>query len=602
MAEKPIPVSAIEENAASVRVSDMLRNALSLHQEGKLMQAQQVCVAILRICPTHFESLYLLGRIAGECNDDDRACALLQCAIQACPGNPAVYLDFGNALGRLGRAEFAIASYETAIALRPEYAEAYHNLGNALLARGSFAEAASSYERAIAGRPEFLPSRYGRARALQGLGRQVEAVAAYDEVIARKPDYPEAHYDRANVLQSLGRSEDAVAGYDRAIALRPEYAEAYNNRGNALLGLGQPDAACRSYSKAVEVRPGYAEAHANLGNALLQAGKLDDAIRSCDRAITADATLPEAYWNKSMAILLSGDLEAGWPLYEWRWKTRDFSSRRRNFPQPAWDGMESISGRTILLHGEQGLGDWIQFCRYIPKVKALGARVVIEVPDVLTPLLGELDGVDECIPRGEPLPSFDIHCSVLSLPYAFRTTTKSIPAAATYLRSDDSKRELWRRRLGQKARRRVGLVCSGSASHKGDRARSIPLRLLLPELPDCCDYTFLQKDLREYDKEVLTGTDRIPYYGDLISDFSDAAALCDLMDVIVSVDTSVAHLAGALGKPTWILLPFAPDWRWMLNRSDSPWYPSVHLLRQLRPGDWADPLARLRSMLSDGHD
>jgi len=301
-------------------------------------------------------------------------------------------------------------------------------------------------------------------------------------------------------------------------------------------------------------------------------------------------------------LLLSGDLELGWELYEWRWKTEHFAPYIRSFRQPQWSGMESLEGRSLLLHSEQGLGDAIQFSRYAEQAANLGARVILEVCKPLAGLFSDLAGVTELVFKGEPLPTFDFHCPLMSLPLAFKTRLESIPCPPRYLRADTIKLSQWTNRLGEKTRPRVGLVWSGSATNTNDHNRSIPVSTLMQQMPVNFQYVSLQKDIRDSDKRWLESQTRLLNFDQDLNDFSDTAALCELMDVIISIDTSVAHLSGALGRPTWILLPFSPDWRWLMDRDDSPWYRSVKLFRQDNIGDWESVLARVAASLSKLHD
>ena len=302
--------------------------------------------------------------------------------------------------------------------------------------------------------------------------------------------------------------------------------------------------------------------------------------------------------GRSLALLLKGDLITGWEVYEWRWKADCHTSPNRNFPQPLWLGFEDIAGKTILLHAEQGLGDTIQFCRYAKLVKERGAFLVLEIPKSLLGLLSGLKGVDEFVEKGKALPVFDYHCPLMSLPLAFKTTLKNIPHPTPYLAAKPQKREEWTHRLGRKEKTRVGLVWSGSTSHNNDQNRSITLQQLLPHLPEHFEYLSLQKEVREVDKPVLEVSE-IRYYNEELKDFSDTAALCELMDLVISVDTSVAHLAGALGKSTWVLLPYAPDWRWQLDREDSPWYGSMKLYRQDKTLEWSRVLNQIALDLTE---
>lgn len=295
--------------------------------------------------------------------------------------------------------------------------------------------------------------------------------------------------------------------------------------------------------------------------------------------------------------MLRGNFNDGWRAYEWRRLTPEFASFRREFPEPRWTGDEDIRGKRILLHAEQGLGDTIQFCRYARQVAELGAHVIMEVPGTLIPLFRGLEGVHEWVAAGQPLPQFDIQCPLLSLPLAFGTTLDTLPGARSYLSADALKVRAWQARLGEGQKPRIGLAWSGNDAHKNDRNRSILLAALLPFLPEAFDCFSLHKEIRAADRQVLEQSGRIKTFCDELTDFSDTAALVECMDIVVSVDTSVAHLSGALGKPTWVLLPYVPDWRWMLERTDSPWYPAMRLFRQQAIGDWEGAFAKLRDAL-----
>jgi hypothetical protein len=402
------------------------------------------------------------------------------------------------------------------------------------------------------------------------------------------------------VLHELGLLEESVASYQNAIALNTEFAGAFSNRGNVLKKLGRLYEALESFDKALTIKPDYAEAYSNRGLALQEFKRLEEAVASYDKAIVIKPDFSEAHWNKSVTLLLIGDFEQGLKLYEWRWKNEALALPKRNFPQPLWLGVENIAGKTILLHAEQGLGDTIQFCRYAKMVKDLGARVVLEVPPALSGLLNGLHGVDTLVQTGQALPDFDYHCPLMSLPLAFKTELLTIPSPSPYLCADGSKLEQWSAKLGERKKPRVGLVWSGSTIHKNDHNRSLKLEELLAYLPKDYEYVSLQKEVRQVDAELLAGSDlgvSIRHYGQELKDFSDTAALCALMDIVISVDTSVAHLAGAIGMPTWVLLPYVPDWRWLLDRDDSPWYPSVKLFRQSEDGRWDSVLQRVFQQL-----
>jgi tetratricopeptide (TPR) repeat protein len=451
-----------------------------------------------------------------------------------------------------GNVPRAISLFNECVARNPNSAEIYFNLGNALNAGNQTKTAIASYDKAIALKPDYAEAYLNRGNACMKLKLLTEAIASFDKAIGCKPDYVYAYVNRGNALNALGQLEEAVANYDYAIVLNPRHADTYVNRGNVLNNLNRPEAAIASFDQAISLQPNLVEAH----------------------------------WNKALALLVSGDLEHGLPLYEWRWKIAAFASGKKAVSQPCWRGDEPLTGKTILLYSEQGFGDAIQFCRYARLVAERGARVILEVQAPLTRLFRDLDGVDSVIARGDPLPPFDYHCPLLSLPLAFNTRIKTVPARERYIRSNPDICARWAERLGKADRPRVGLVWSGSATHHNDYNRSLELATLLQDLPDHCQYVSLQKELRARDAETLQAHPQVLHFGDELNDFADTAALCEHMDLIISVDTSVAHLAGALGKQTWVLLPFSPDWRWLLGRGDSPWYPTMTLYRQTAIGDW----------------
>lgn len=423
-------------------------------------------------------------------------------------------------------------------------------------------------------------------------GRPEHALLWFDKALKADSRSSFAHYNRGLILQALKRFEEAMASYNRALALDAGFAKAYNNRGNVLNELGRLEAALQNYDRAIAVKPDYAVAYNNRGNVLKEQGQWEAALQSYDHAIALQPDYAGACYNKGFLKLLLGDFEAGWPLYEWRWKI-DQKDIVRNFKQPLWLGDESVADKSILLYPEQGLGDVIQFVRYVPMVEALGAKVILEVPGPLVSLIKTLKGTFRVVEKGESLPAFDLHCPIMSLPLAFRTTIETIPAEVPYLGVSPQKRVELQTQLGPKIRRRIGLAWSGFAGHTNDRNRSIALRMLEPLLSLDVEYHSLQKEIRPDDEATLREYTQIQSHKDHISDFADTAALISEMDLVISVDTSVAHLAGALGKPVWILLPYSPDWRWLTERADSPWYPTARLFRQQQPIDWANVVARI---------
>ncbi len=543
--------------------AELFVGAVAAMRDGRMADAERLCLAVIETDPGHFDALRMLAVVQS----------------------------------RLGRREEALRHYDLALALRPDHAETLSNRGNVLKELGRFSDALDSYDRAIAAQPDFADAHYNRAILLKETGRPEEALLGYETVLMLRPEHAIALNNRGNVLTQLGRYAEAVASFDRAIRIKPDYAEAFHNRGNALHEFEDDAAAIESFDQAIAFRPDYAEAYNNRGIALKAKHRFDEALASHLKAQELVPDFTEAHWNEALLRLLAGDFTTGFAKYEWRWK-RDFvTSPRRDFAQPQWDGLASLYGRRILLHAEQGLGDTVQFCRYVPLVAARGAHVIVEVPRSLHHLMTSLSGVSELVLAGEPLPTFDLHCPFMSLPLAFSTKLNTIPAEIPYLHPPADAVAAWEARLAEWKRPFIGLVWAGGPAHFNDRKRSIELAKLLPLTDFDATFVSLQKDLRPGDEDLLRQRSDILEYGRSLNDLADAAALVSCLDLVIAVDTCLAHVAGALGKPVFILLPHTPDWRWLLDRDDSPWYPTARLFRQPQPRAWDEAIAEVASAL-----
>jgi hypothetical protein len=404
------------------------------------------------------------------------------------------------------------------------------------------------------------------------------------------------------VLRDLKRPAEALAAFDRALQLKPDFAEALSNRGLVLHELDRLDEALAAYDRSLQLRPDLADSHANRGNALQELGRHEEALAAYGRALAAWPGHEAIYLNESLSRLVTGDLAGGWPRYEWRWQHNSELPPARQFAEPLWLGREPIAGRTILVYAEQGLGDTIQFCRYARLLAERGATVLLRVQPPLVALLQGLEGVSLVFGAGEAPPPFDVHCPLLSLPLAFGTTLETIPPGGAYLRPTGAtfagRLAAWGARLGATDRPRVGLVWSGNVHHKNDRNRSIPLQAFAAIASPRARFIALQNEIRDADRAVLAQRGDIEWHGDALVDFAETAALVAQLDLVISVDTSVAHLAAAMGKPVWLLLPLNPDWRWLLGREDSPWYESMRLFRQTRRAAWGDVLERVGEELA----
>jgi tetratricopeptide (TPR) repeat protein len=609
-----------------------LNRAVAAYRAGQLAQAEVLCQQIISVDRNYFDALYVLAvvqaglgkNVEALANYDgalvlqprhaealsnrgnalkalkrfDEALDSFDRALAAQPDYPAALSNRGAVLFEIARYEEALATYDRSLAIRPDQVVALYNRGGALQKLGRFEEALSSYDRALAISPELVEAHVNRGNTLIALDRHNDALASFDTALALRPDLVEALTSRGNALNGLKRHEEALTSYDRAIACQPAYAAAHYNRGTTLHEMKRYDEALESYDRAISLQPDYPEAFSNLGATLWELKRHDEALASYDRAIALQPTFPEAHWNAASLRLLTGDFEHGWEEYEWRWKYKTMALAKRNFAQPQWSG-EPIEGKTILLHSEQGLGDAIQFSRYVPLVAGRGARVILEVDRRLRELMSSLDGAAQVLSTGDALPDFDMHCPLLSLPRAFHTLIETVPSRTPYLHASPERLAKWAARLGPERGLRVGLIWSGNPAHHRDHARSIALSALMPLLGVPAIFFSLQKDVRSADAAVLAGRRDVIQIADELADFSDTAAIMAQLDLIISVDTSTVHLAGALGRPVWILLPYLPDWRWLLDRDTSPWYPTARLFRQDEARGWGSVIPRVQAALSE---
>ena len=595
---------------ATMTVQQAYELAVRLGQAGRGEEAQSLCRQIVEHQPGFAPAWSMLAGIAHQTGKMDQAIEAYRKLAALEPANADVHFFLGNALRHQRKMEQAVEAYRRATD-RADFFEAWMNLGLSLEQLGRPLEAIGPYQQAVRVRPEVEQLHRKLAELLVRRRDWGEAVRSYRQVLSLNPDIAEAHQDLGFALQKLGQIDEAMASYRRALELKPDLAEAHNNLGNALLAQGDLDGAARSYESALLIRPDFADAHSNLGSVHVAKLDLDVAMSSYETALSISPACADAHWNRALLWLLEGDYERGWPEYEWRW--RKSPELQRDFAQPMWDGSH-LRTKTILLHAEQGFGDTIQFVRFASMVAARAPKVILECQPELVRLLQRVAGVSQVIARGDPLPGFDVHCPLLSLPHVLKLRPDNIPAEVPYIRTqirntnpeirnkseirreNDQNSSLAPSAFGNSDLFRisdfdirasrplgVGLVWSGSPAHPRDDERSIPPELLssLAQV-EGVQFFSLQKDSATQNPlpfEMLDLTKDL-------HDFADTAALIANLDLVISVDTAVAHLAGALGKPVWVLLPFVPDWRWMLEREDSPWYPTMRLFRQPRPGDW----------------
>jgi tetratricopeptide (TPR) repeat protein len=439
----------------------------------------------------------------------------------------------------------------------------------------------------------------GRAAALFGSGNLAEARALCESILRADPRHFYALHLAAAIALKRGEPEECVRLATRALEMQPGHVDVLCNRGAALRRLNRGDAALADYDRALASAPNNAVAHNNRGVALAALNRHAEAIAAYERALELDPGYANARFHRALSRLVSGDFDRGWDDLEARWTGSETQGPARAFAEPQWTGRQELRDKTVLLYAEQGLGDTIQFCRYAALVRSRGAKVLLQVHDPLKELLAQLPGVERVAALGEPLPAFDYHCALLSLPRAFGTRLESIPADIPYLAAPEAHVQRWRTRLGARTRPRIGIAWSGSMTLLNDRNRTIALARLAPLRAVDATLVSLQKEVRDSDLAALESGAPILHFGAELADFRDTAALVSEMDLVISVDTAAAHLAGAMGKPVWLLLPFSPDWRWLLDRDTSPWYPGLRILRQPRVGDWDAVIERAAGELRE---
>jgi tetratricopeptide (TPR) repeat protein len=571
---------------------------LDLAQQGHLDEAIASYRQTVRLRPSYAEAYENLRR-AEAARQGQPPSEVAQ--VSRAAANIAIERNNqGIELWRQGRLDEALEHFQSALCLWPSYPEAYNNLGLVLVDRGMLDEGAACYQQALRFRPDFAEAHNNLGIARGRQGRIEEAADRHREAVRLRPDYAAAHNNLAVVLEKQHRLDEAVFHCQKALELSPDLAAAHNNLGIMYDRLGRMDDAAASYRQALKLQPDYADALNNLGTVHRDRLEFDDAERCYQRALQIRPDYPDAHLNRALIALQHGDFANGWREYEWRWQRSELVPR--TFRQPRWDGAP-LDGRTILLHAEQGLGDALQFIRYAPQVKERGGRVLVECQPAVRELLATCSAVEQVLVQGQPLPTFDVQASLMSLPALFETTLTNMPADVPYLAADPSLVEHWRQELSRVGGFKIGIVWQGSPAHRGDKHRSVPLTQFAPLAG--------VKGVHLLSLQVGAGTAQLAALGDRFpvtdlgrqfepASFQDVAAVVKNLDLVVTVDTAIAHLAGALGVPVWIALPFSPDWRWLLDREDSPWYPTMRLFRQKRLGDWdavfqhlAEELARL---------
>jgi Tfp pilus assembly protein PilF len=486
--------------------------------------------------------------------------------------------------------------FSAAVKANPGIAAAWCNLGQAEYALKRPAEALQYFEKAQALAPDDADILYQHANALLSLDRPRDALAELQMVLARKPQHFEARLNSGLAQATLGFPDRALADFEAALALAPQHPVAHYNRGVALIRLGRYAEAVAANDRALAAAPQHSGAWLNRGRALAQLHRMDEAIKSYGEVLALRKDHADAHFNQALALLTIGDYHRGFSEYEWRWR-RTGMPPQRSRGRPLWLGEYPLAGKTILLHAEQGLGDTIHFARYVPLVAGRGGKVVIEVQPELKSLLSRLEGAAAVVARGETPPPFDVHCPLGSLPLALKTELQTVPAPTSCLSADDTHLKKWSARLQKIPHPRVAVAWSGNPAHDNDRNRSLPFGSLASLFTMAANFISIQRDLRSEDAARLAAETRLTHLGGELDDFSDTAAVLVLCDLVISVDTAPVHLAGAMGRPVWVLVPFAPDWRWTLEGETTPWYPTARLFRQSLPGDWDAVIARVAAAL-----
>ena len=523
-----------------------------------------------------------------------RAAASYEEALRLDPDHVDARVSLGVVRASQGKLDEAIGHWVLALKLRPDHASAHNNLGVALTEQGKLEEARASLEAALRHQPDYAEAAYNLGVLLIKQGLRPEAIARLEEALRLKPDHAQAYNNLGLLLNESGRPAEAAVMLAQAVRLRPSFVEAHNNLGLAYAALGRTELAEASYQEALRLQPGQWELHANLGNLQTDRGRHDEGLACYQRAVCLKPDSP-ARWTRALALLANGDFERGFPEYESRWRHTGLIERA--LAQPRWDGAP-LEGRTILLHVEQGLGDTLQFIRYASLAKQRGGVVVVECPVSLLPLLSRCPGIDRLVAQGSDFPEFDVHASLLSLPRLCGTTLATIPAEVQYLFPDLETVEHWRHALEAAPGLKVGIAWQGNPEYVNDRFRSVPLAEFEPlaRLPGVRLYS-LQKGRGTEQLRALAGRFEV---SELAADldatggaFLETAAIMKNLDLVVCSDSALAHLAGGLGVRVWVALPAVADWRWLRDREDSPWYPSMRLFRQAALGAWGPVFERL---------
>ncbi|MFM0499186.1 tetratricopeptide repeat protein [Paraburkholderia caffeinilytica] len=587
------------QTSPSAHLVSLFNTAFQAHQAGQLEAAGPFYREALAIDPTHVDALHYYGVLQHQLGDHESAARLISAALRIDRNNAACWSNRGLAAAALGHQEEAMICYDQALRLQPDFADARNNFGVALQAQGALEVAIEQYRLALSAEPAFVDAYLNLGTALAKLGRYDEALACYRSASSLDPHLAEVHFNAGNAYNAQGRHTEAIASFEQALALRPQYAEAHINLGSLIGKLGDYAGAESQYRRAVALKPNPTNLVC-LGGSLGAQGRLDEEEGFYRHALELDPHYADAHQNLAWLLLKRGDYKQGWAEFAKRWRKSDYEAIA--VPGVAeWRG-EPLQGRRLLLVGEQGFGDHFQFLRYVRVLEQLGATVDICVREPLLPLVERIPGVHRAF-SGKPDGQYDFWVPMMSVPSCVGTELSTIPAEVPYLFAEQTKIKAWRKRVDAagKSKRKVGLVWAGSPTFGNDRYRSMTLADLnvLSELENVAWFP-LQKGIAH---DQLAGAPDAFRTHDFTADlksFDDTAALIMNLDLVIAVDTGVAHLAAALGKPVWVLLPANSDWRWLEARNDTPWYPEMKLFRQTLLGDWATVVNRVSEELRSG--
>jgi tetratricopeptide (TPR) repeat protein len=577
-----------------------LQRGLALHQQGHLLEAGETYRQILAVDPQHVDALNLMGVVMQAAGDLEMAEDLLTRATKLAPDYFAPFANLGNALQAMGRLSEAIDAFHTALDLNADSVETVNNLASALNQTKQFEAALEASEQALKLLAAFPEALVNKGNALLGLGRPDEAIATYQKALVLAPGHGNALFNLANAFVDLEDFEAAIDPYRQSLAHDTGNPEKHFNLANALLKAGRLEDCLKPFEEALTLKPDYVDALCNHASALQSLGRTEEAISRLQKAMAFQPDSPDLHWNLSLAALQHGDYATGWAEYEWRWKMPTFADFDRHFTQPRWQG-EPLDGRTLLIHTEQGFGDNIQFCRYVSKIAKSGGRVVLECRAELKHLFESLEGADECIALGDALPEFDCHAPLMSLPHIFCTTLDTVPTAVPYLSAPAD--TVGDSRIAEAEGFKVGLVWAGSPTRVDNHKRSLAFSGLAP-LFDVPGVAFFSLQVGPESEQFVATAEHwlATDLSDNLNDFADTATAVAELDLIISVDTAVLHLAGALGKPAWGLMSRPTGFLWMDEGTHSVWYPTLRLFRQPARGDWQTVMSEVAAALAQARD